>query len=180
MNTPPNIAETAAANCMAACRTQFETGLALVGALAAGSERVREVQLAAARDAQAQTRRIAESLAKATTPQELLTLQGSLVNDYCLGALRYWTSLAELAQRTQVEMAGVLQKKGGQALAQAQAEAPAAAFPGSTESFAYVMQTAFDAARGANEAFVKALTGAYQPAAAAKKSSKAADARPAG
>ena len=177
MDTPQKIVEDAAARYVDAFRTQFETGLALLNALVAGAERLREAQLTAARDTRVQHKKIAERVAKTASMQDLLALQSSLLNEYCFGTVRYWAQLAEIGRATQEDIANVVQQQGKQVLAQASAESSAISLPGSAEPLVSAMQTAFNAARKANESFANALIGAGTPLAAAKKSGKAAPAR---
>jgi phasin family protein len=179
MDTPQRIVENAAALYVDALRTQFETGLALVNALVAGAERIREAQLDAARATRVNHKQIAERVAKTTSMQDLLALQLSLLNEYCFGSVRYWSQLAEIGRKTQEDVAGIVQKQGRQALAQAAAENSAISLPGSAEPLVAAMQSAINAARRANESFANALTGAAAPA-GAKKSGKAAHPRPGG
>ena len=94
MDTPQKFVEDAAARYLDAFRTQFETGLTLVNALVAGAERVREAQLAAARETRVQHKQVAERVAKTASMQDLLALQSSLLNEYCFGTVRYWSRLA--------------------------------------------------------------------------------------
>ena len=180
MDMPQKIVEDAAARYLDAFRTQFETGLALVNALIAGAERVREAQLAAVRATRVQHKQLAERVAKTASMQDLLALQGSLLNEYCIGSVRYWSQLAEIGRTTQEDIANIAQKQGKQALAQAAAESSAIALPVPAEPLVSAMQTAFIAARKANETFANALAGASTPPAAVKKSGKAAHARPGG
>lgn len=177
MDTPQKIVEDAAARYVDAFRTQFETGLALMNALVAGAERLREAQLTAARDTRVQYQKIAERVAKTASMQDLLALQSSLLNEYCFGTAHYWAQLAEIGRATQEDIANVVQQQGKQVLAQASAESSAISLPGSAEPLVSAMQTAFNAARKANESFANALIGAGTPPAAAKKSGKAAPAR---
>jgi phasin family protein len=184
MNDLTKFTETAASQCFDACRSQFEGGLALANALVAGAERMRVIQLAAAQEIQAKHAAIAERSAKASNVQDLLLLQATLMADYCSGALGYWTKLAVLAKETQSELAALAQKQGSEAMQKVSANANAAAAtsagsPGfasavAPESLVKVLQTAYDAARGANEAFVKAFTGAaIPPSTETKKPAKA-------
>lgn len=177
MDTPQKIVEDAAARYLDAFRTQFETGLALVNALVAGAERIREAQLAAARETRVHHEQLAERVGKTASMQDLLALQSSLLSEYCFGTARYWSQLAEIGRETQEDIANVVQKQGKQVLAQAAAENSAIALPGSAEPLVSAMQTAFNAARKANESFANALVGTGTSAAAAKKSGKVAAAR---
>ena len=178
MNDATNFSEAAMLKYFEACRGQYESGLALLNALVAGAERMRAMQLAAAHETKAKQAEFARQIAKASSLQDLLILQGALLNEYCLRAVAYWSKLAELSQRTQAEIAAVLRAQGTEALKQAYASAKApASAPGASESLATVMQSAFAAARGANEAYVNALTRAYPLAPAPKKPAKAATAR---
>ena len=177
MDTPQRIVEDAAARYVDAFRMQFETGLALVGALVAGAERVREAQLTAARDTRVQHKQIAERVAKTTSMQDMMALQSSLLNEYCFGVVRYWSQLAEIGRKTQEDVANIVQKQGKQVLAQASAETSAISLPAPAEPLVSAMQSAFNAARRANESFANALIGAAAPAAAAKKPGKAGSAR---
>lgn len=177
MDTPQKIVENAATLYIDALRTQFETGLALVSALVAGAERIREAQLEAARETRVNHKQIAERVAKTSSMQDLLALQFSLLNEYCFGSARYWAQLAEIGRKTQEDVAGIVQKQGRQALAHAAAENSAISLPGSAEPLVAAMQSAIDAARKANESFTSALIGAAAPA-GAKKAGKAAHPRP--
>jgi phasin family protein len=179
MDTPQKIVENAATLYVDALRTQFETGLALVNALVAGAERIREAQLDAARATRVNHKQIADRVAKTSSMQDLLALQLSLLNEYCFGSVRYWSQLAEIGRKTQEDVAGIVQKQGRQALAHAAAENSAISLPGSAEPLVAAMQSAINAARKANESFASALIGAAAPA-GAKKSGKAAHPRPGG
>jgi phasin family protein len=177
MDTPQQMVEQVASRYLDAFRTQFESGLALVNAFVAGAERVREAQLAAARDTRVHHKQIAERAAKTTSMQDLLALQSSLLNEYCFGTVRYWSQLAEIGRKTQEDIANIVQKQGSQVLAQATAENAAISLPTPAEPLVSAMQTAFNAARRANESFANALVGAGMPAAAAKKPGKTPHAR---
>lgn len=178
MDTPEKIVEGAAARYFDAFRMQFETGLALVNAVVAGTQRMREAQLTAARDTQVQHKRIAERVAKTGSMLDLVALQSSLLNEYSIASVRYWTQLAEIGRKTQEDIAGILQKQGSQTLAQAAADSSAISLAVPAEPLVSAMQTAFNAARQANESFANALAGAVAPAAAAKKPAKGAAAHP--
>ncbi|HUN67980.1 MAG TPA: TIGR01841 family phasin [Burkholderiales bacterium] len=177
MDTPQRFVEDAAARYLDAFRMQFETGLALVNALVAGAERVREAQLTAARDTRVQHKQIAERVSKTTSMQDMMVLQSSLLNEYCFGVVRYWSQLAEIGRKTQEDVANIVQKQGKQVLAQAAAENSAISLPAPAEPLVSAMQSAFNAARKANESFANALIGASGPAAIAKKPGKAGSAR---
>jgi phasin family protein len=177
MDTPQKIVEDATARYLDAFRAQFETGLALVNALVAGAERIREAQLTAARETRVNHRQIAERVAKTTSMQDLFVLQSSLLSEYCFGTARYWSQLAEIGRKTQEDIANVVQKQGQQVLAQAASEGSAISLPGPAEPLVSAMQTAFNAARKANESFANALVGTGTPAAAAKKPGKISAAR---
>jgi len=152
------------------CKTQCEAGLALANALVAGSERMRAAQLDAVRETEAQIRHVAEQIGKVTTMPDLLTLQGGLVNDYYLGAVRYWTNLTKLTQQTQVEVLGLMRKHGSQSLDQATVTNSEGSLPALSGPFAAVMQMALDVTRGTNDAIVKALRTNYAPASTERKS----------
>jgi phasin family protein len=177
MDTPQRIVEDAAARYFDAFKTQFETGLALVNALVAGAERMREAQLDAARETRVQHKQIAERVAKTASMQDMLALQSSLLNEYCFGTVRYWSQLAEIGRKTQEDIANIVQRQGKQVLAQAAAENSAISLPGTAEPLVAAMQTAFNAARRANESFANALVGGGMPSGPAKKAAKAAAAR---
>ena len=177
MDTPQRFVEDAAARYFDAFRTQFETGLAFVNALVIGAERMREAQLEAARETRVHHKQIAERVAKTTSMQDMLALQSSLLNEYCFGTVRYWSQLAEIGRKTQEDIANVVQQQGKQVLAQAAAENSAIALPGTAEPLVAAMQSAFNAARRANESFANALVAGAAPAGPAKKAAKPAAAR---
>jgi phasin family protein len=177
MDTPQRFVEDAAARYFDAFRMQFETGLALVNALVAGAERMREAQLSAARETRVQHKQIAERVAKTTSMQDMLALQSSLLNEYCFGTVRYWSQLAEIGRKTQEDIANIVQQQGKQVLAQAAAENSAIALPGTAEPLVAAMQSAFNAARRANESFANALVAGATPPGPAKKAGKVAAAR---
>ena len=177
MDTPQRIVEDAAARYFDAFRTQFETGLALVNALVAGAERMREAQLSAARETRVQHKQIAERVAKTASMQDMLALQSSLLNEYCFGTVRYWSQLAEIGRKTQEDIASIVQQQGKQVLAQAAAENSAISLPGPSEPLVSAMQSAFNAARRANESFANALVSGAAHAGPAKKSGKSGAAR---
>jgi phasin family protein len=177
MDTPQQMVEQVASRYLDAFRTQFESGLALVNAFVACAERVREAQLAAARDTRVHHKQIAERAAKTTSMQDLLVLQSSLLNEYCFGTVRYWSQLAEIGRKTQEDIANIVQQQGKQALAQAAAENTAIALPGTAEPLVAAMQTAFNAARRANESFANALVSGAGHTVPAKKSGKSGAAR---
>lgn len=176
MDTPQRMVEDAAARYFDAFKTQFETGLALVNALVAGAERMRESQLDAARETRVQHKQIAERVAKTASMQDMLALQSSLLNEYCFGTVRYWSQLAEIGRKTQEDIANIVQQQGKQVLAQAAAENSAISLPGTAEPLVAAMQSAFNAARRANESFANALVGGM-PSGPAKKAAKPAAAR---
>ena len=177
MDTPQRFVEDAAARYFDAFRTQFETGLALVNALVSGAERMREAQLEAARETRVHHKQIAERVAKTTSMQDMLALQSSLLNEYCFGTVRYWSQLAEIGRKTQEDIANIVQQQGKQVLAQAAAENSAISLPGPAEPLVTAMQSAFNAARRANESFANALVGSSTLPGPAKKAGKAAAAR---
>ena len=166
--------EGAAGKYFEAWRSQFEGKQGLMHALLTSAERMQKLQLAAAHEIQARHAEIAGQITKVASMQDLLELQRKLANQYYLDAVGYWTKVAALAQETQAEIAGMVQEQGSGALKQILADAPAPVAAGTPDSLASFMQSAFDAAREANENFVKTLTGTYMPTAAAKKPAKAA------
>ena len=178
MDTPQKIVDDAAARYLEALKTQFETGLALLNALVAGAERVRAAQLTAARDTRVEHKQIAERVAKTASLQDMIALQSSLLNEYCFGSMRYWSQLAEIGRKTQEDIVNVVQKQGKQVLAQAAAESSAISLPVPAEPLVAAMQTAFNAARKANESFANALVAAGAPVATTKKPGKHTHARP--
>ena len=168
----------AASNYLDACRSQFDNGVALVNALVGAAERIRAFQMEAVREAQAKYAEVSGQFTQASSVQDVMALEGAFIKDYSASVVGYWTRLAEILQQAQGEITGILDKQRSETLEQASLSAKApASFYAAPEQLISVMQTAFDAARGANEAFVKAIAGMHPPA-AKKKPAKSAAAHP--
>lgn len=151
-----------------ACKLQFETGLELLNAMVAGAERIREVQLASARETHEQQQRAAQASASASDVQQLLALEQKLLTDYVSGALQYWTSVGQIAQQTQAEMLKVMQRGWGQA---GLPEFRPAMMAG--EPAADAMRSAMEAARNASETMMKAWSTALTPPAKPRETKSA-------
>jgi len=135
------------------CRMPFDTWLELSNATMSCAERM----LAFTSETQSQIRAAAAALAKAKDPQEAVSLQGMLMTACWQGTLQYWKHVAELAQKNQLECAKILERRCTQASG---SWMPAGGASGQnlTESMSSGMQSAFDAARKANDAILKAWT----------------------
>ena len=94
---------------------EFGTPLKLMNAMAAGFERLREIQLEAAREIQAHQQQVGQVLAKGGDGKQLFALQAGLMNDYMSGCVKYWTRLAEAGQQTQAELTRIVQQSGQKA-----------------------------------------------------------------
>ena len=119
MDTPRSVADTQAVfsafnqQYLDACKVQYETSLQLLNAIVAGAERMREAQVAAARETQGQQRRVIEALGQTGDGRQLLALEGQVFSDYVSGCLQCWSKLAELAQQTQAELMQIVQRSSG-------------------------------------------------------------------
>lgn len=136
-----------------ACRMPFDTWLELSNATMCCAQRM----LAATSETQTQIRSAADALARAKDPQEAMSLQGMLMSACWQGFLQYWKNVAELAQQNQFECAKILERRCTQA---GESWKPGAGSSGQSlaESMSSGMQTAFEAARKANDAIMKAWT----------------------
>lgn len=172
------ITEDAAVKYLDAYRSQFQNNLALAQAVLAGAERMRSIQLAAARDAQASQGSIAKKITKDSSMQDLLTLQTSLLSNYCVDAMSYWTKVGEVVQQTQSEIAAMMEAQGKEALKQGFVTPPSSSAADSPDSLSAFMQSTFSAGQRANEMFIKALTGGGMPVATTKNQSKSGAASP--
>lgn len=154
MNKPRKVGADTNAGVFDACKLQFQAGLAVVETLVAGSERVREMQLATARATETRNREIAEQIAKAGSMQDLVDLQTRLITANAQSALEYWTKLAALTQQTQSELSKLAQEECSGALA----AIPGAGGKSVTEAapLASVFESSLEATRRANEAFMAA------------------------
>ena len=140
-----------------ACRMPFDTWLELSNATMSCAERM----LASTGETQSQIRGAAEALAKAKDPQEAVSLQGMLMTACWQGLLQYWKNVAELAQKNQLECARILERRcmqAGASLGESWKPGGGATGQSLTESMSSGMQSAFDAARKANDAILKAWT----------------------
>ncbi len=139
-----------------ACRMPFDTWLELNNATMSCTERM----LAFTSETQSQIRSAAEALAKARDPQEAMSLQGMLMNAYWQGFLQYWKNIAELAQKNQMECAQILERRCAQA-GGGWKPGGSAAGQGLAGSMSSGMQSAFEAARKANDAILHAWTSGF-------------------
>ena len=176
MNDKSGFPQVTAEGYVDAYRSQLDSGLELMSALLAATQRMQELQFGALRDAQQKYAEVAGRFTDASSVQDVIAMQKDLVESYAAGAVGYWTKLTELLRDAQSEISGIVEKQGGRALEQATAsvQAPASAY-GAPGNLIAVMQTAFDAARDANAAFVQAFA---HPAAPAAKKKPARHAHP--
>ncbi len=154
MNGPKKVTEDPSAGVFDACKLQFKAGLAVVDTLVAGSERMREMQLAAARETETRNREIAGEIGKARSMQDLVELQTRLINAHAQSVMGYWTKMAALTQQTQSELNKLVQDECSGALAAMPAtggKSAAGAAP-----LASVFESSLEATRRANEAFIAA------------------------
>lgn len=150
-----------------AYRAGFDTLLAVTNAALAGTERMRMAQLEADVEAQTQNRNALLAVADCRDMNGLVALQSRLATAYLEGALRYWTTLAELAQQTNAEVAKVLGARCDE-----WAKAMQGAFPAGAGAppMSQPLATAFEAARASQEAMMKSLASlAAMPAQGEKK-----------
>jgi hypothetical protein len=98
-----------------ACRAQIETLLQFTDALVMGSERMRGMQLDAARETQALHNRTLDALGKTRDMQGLASVMNDLTASYAQGMMRYWTGLFELGEQAQFDIAGILESRAAHA-----------------------------------------------------------------
>lgn len=146
--------------CFEACKAQMDTMVELTSATLSAMERTAQ---AATRETQAQLHAVAEALGKAKDLPDIISMQGTLSMTCWEGTLRFWKSLAELAQQNQNELAQIMTRRCGQA-GETWKIGAAAPGEGMAGTFAAGIQSAFEAARTANDAMLKAWTSACKSA----------------
>lgn len=137
-----------------AYRAGFDTLLAVANATLAGTERMRMAQLEADVETQTQNRSALLAVADCRDVNGLLALQSRLATAYMESAMRYWTTLAQLGQQTNAEIARVLGVRYDE-----WAKALQGAFPAGSGAapMPQPLATAFEAARASQEAMMKSL-----------------------
>lgn len=139
-----------------AYRAGFDTLLAVANATLAGTERMRMAQLEADVETQTQNRSALLAVADCRDVNGLFALQSRLATAYMESAMRYWTTLAQLGQQTNAEIAKVLGVRYDE-----WAKALQGAFPAGSGAAPMPMPqplaTAFEAARASQEAMMKSL-----------------------
>jgi phasin family protein len=137
-----------------ACRTGFDTWLALCNATLAGAGRMQMAQLEA--DVETQTRNRAAALAACDCRDfgGLAALQANLATAYMESAMRYTRTFSELAQQTNAEIARLFSARCDEWSQLARGALPVAAAP---ESMPQPFAIAFEAARASQEAMIKSI-----------------------
>jgi hypothetical protein len=143
-----------AQQCFKAYRAGFDTLLAVTNAALAGTERMRMAQLEADVETQTQNRSAALAVANCRDLNGLFALQSRLATAYMDSAMRYWATLAQLAQQTNAEVAKLLGARYDEWNKAMQGAFPAGAAPASMPQ---PFVTAFEAARASQEAMLKSI-----------------------
>jgi len=94
-----------------AVKQQFQLALDMCDALLAGVERMQSAQLEAAREIQAQNRRSAEALAGVGDARAILSAQGALAGARWQVAMRQFSTMGEIVQKTHLDCARILQER---------------------------------------------------------------------
>jgi hypothetical protein len=136
-------------------RSGFDTVLAVSNAALAGAERMQMAQLEADVESQTCNRTAALGVADCRDMSGLLALQSNLASAYLESSMRYWTTLAQLAQQTNAEIARLLTARCEEWGSAMQGTLPAAA--GTPESMRQPFVIAFEAARASQEAMMKSI-----------------------
>lgn len=144
-----------AEQCFKACRGGFDTWLALSNAALAGAEKMQMAQLEADVETQTRNRTAALGMADCRDLSGLFALQSSLATAYMESALRYWTTLAQLAQQTNAEIAKLVTARCEEWGRSVQSALPEAS--GATEAMPQPFVIAFEAARASQEAMMKSI-----------------------
>jgi hypothetical protein len=137
-----------------AYRAGFDMLLAVGNASLAGTERMRMAQLEADVETQTQNRSALLAVADCRDLNGLFALQSRLATAYMESAMRYWTTLAQLSQQTNTEIAKVLGVRYDEWSKAMQGVFPAGA---GASSMPQPLITAFEAARASQEAMMKSL-----------------------
>lgn len=138
-----------------ACRTGFDTWLALSNAALAGVERMQMVQLEADVETQTRNRTAALGAADCRDMSGLLALQSNLATAYLESAMRYWTTLTQLGQQTNAELASLVTARCEEWGRSVQGAFPTAA--GGSDAMPQPFVIAFEAARASQEAMMKSI-----------------------
>lgn len=145
---------------MTACKTGFDTMLALTNATLRGCEHMRMMQLATDVETQAQNRKAAEAVAGVRDVTGLVGLQAELAKAYLDGWMRYWTGMAECAREMNAAIAEIMQRRMGELGVEWQ---KAVATGGSAAGIPAPIAQAFESARAQQEAVLKSLTAMTTP-----------------
>jgi phasin family protein len=140
-----------------ACRSGFDTWLALSNAALAGAERMRMVQLEADVETQTRNRDAALGVADCRDMSGLFALQSNLATAYMESAMRYWRTLAELAQQTNAEVARLITARYDEWSRSVQGALPLPTPAGTSEVMPQAFVIAFEAARASQEAMMKSI-----------------------
>jgi hypothetical protein len=137
-----------------ACRSGFDTWLALCNATLAGADRMRMAQLEAGVETQTRNRSAALAAGDCRDMGALLALQSNLATAYLESAMRCSKSLADLAQQTNAEIARVLAARCDEWGRLMGVALPAAGAP---EAMQQPFVIAFEAARASQEAMIRSF-----------------------
>ena len=136
---------------------QYELALDLADAMLAGAERLQTAQLEAAREIQAQNRKTAGALAGVTDLRALIAAQAALASTQWQAAMRQWSGMAEIVQKTNVDCAHILESRSQRLGENWKDMAVAARYaPGEMPE---AWKSALEAARMSGETMMRALTG---------------------
>jgi hypothetical protein len=138
-----------------ACRAGFDTWLALSNAALAGAEKMRMAQLEADVETQTRNRAAALGVADCRDMSGLLALQSNLASAYMEGAMRYWSTIAQLGQQTNAEVAKLVTARCEEWSRTVQGAMPAAG--GAPDAMPQPFVIAFEAARASQEAVMKSI-----------------------
>jgi len=138
------------------CRQQYELALDLADAVLVGAERLQQAQLEAARDIQAQNRKSADALAGVADPRALMTAQAALASTRWQAAMRQWSGMGEIVQKTNADCVRILELRCMQLGEnwKSAASAPQCAAGGIPDAWKSVMETALKS----SESMMRALT----------------------
>jgi hypothetical protein len=138
-----------------ACRTGFDTWLSLSNAALAGVERMQMAQLEADVETQTRNRTAALGTADCRDMSGLLALQSNLATAYMESSMRYWSTLTQLAQQTNAEIAKLITARCEEWGHTMQGALPAT--EGAPQAMPQPFVIAFEAARASQEAMMKSI-----------------------
>lgn len=112
------IADSTTQNLMDACRHNMDVALRIASLTIEGVERVRAIQLDAAKRAHARTSDIKQAVERVGSPNDLWTVEQQLLLENVQQAVNYWNELLAAAAATNGEISRILNGEAMQAGAQ--------------------------------------------------------------